>query len=475
MASGRRVTVVGLGREGLAVTRVLARCGDRVTVTDRRDHAALAAQVAALGDLDVTLSLGGHRPDEVLDCDLLVLSPGVDKRSPLVAAARQHGIAISSETALFLERCPARVIGITGSAGKTTTTSLAGAMLTRAFGPRRVFVGGNIGRPLLEQLDEMTADSFVVLELSSFQLEWLHISPPIAVVTNVTPNHLDRHETMAAYLAAKANILAHQDAHGSAVLNLDDSNTPALARLAAGRVLYFSLTGPSHLPRGADGACLDGQQLALIQAGSAGCRRVQLCRAGELTIPGRHNVANALAAACAASLCGVDPAIIAQSMREFTGVPHRLQPIATIKNVTYIDDSIATAPERTLAALDALAQPVVLILGGRDKCLPWTQLAHEAARRCRGVVLIGEAAPLVRGELECALDGDALRANSLLRREQIADEPTMERAVARAAALAQPGDAVVLSPGGTSYDMYRDFEERGADFAREVRRLEKHV
>jgi UDP-N-acetylmuramoylalanine--D-glutamate ligase len=476
------VTVVGLGREGLAVTRVLAQEGAHVTVSDARDAAALAPQLAALADLDVRLSLGDHRPEEVLACDLLVLSPGVDKRAPLVQQALDRGIRVSSETELFLERCSAPVVGITGSAGKTTTTTLAAAML-RHGQARPVFVGGNIGQPLLQRLGEISSDAWVVLELSSFQLEWLRMSPLIAAVTNITPNHLDRHETMDAYIAAKAHIVAHQGADAVAVLNRDDPASAGLARHTPARVLFFSLIGRKldgdQAP--VDGAFLDGERLVLIGDG----QRAVLCEAGELRVPGRHNVANALAAACLAHACGVGSHAIGEAIRRFRGVPHRLQLVGEIGDVRFYDDSIATSPARTLAALAALERPVVVILGGRDKHLPWDDLARvlagdrcadrgAAVIGCRGVVLIGEAAPLVRGALEAALAASRAGPARLLQREMIVDEATMAGAVARAAHLARPGDAVVLAPGCASYDMYRDYEERGDDFAREVRRRAGH-
>ncbi|HTD77364.1 MAG TPA: UDP-N-acetylmuramoyl-L-alanine--D-glutamate ligase, partial [Chloroflexota bacterium] len=336
------MTVVGLGREGLAVTRVLAQEGAHVTVSDARDVTALAPQLAALAGLDVRLSLGGNRPEEVLACDLLVLSPGVDKRAPLVRQALDRGIRVSSETELFLERCPAPVVGITGSAGKTTTTTLAAAML-RHGQARPVFVGGNIGQPLLERLGEISSDAWVVLELSSFQLEWLRMSPLIAAVTNITPNHLDRHETMDAYIAAKANIVAHQGAGAVAILNRDDPDCAALARHTPARVLFFSLASARSLrsadrPQGdsVDGAFLDGERLVLMGDG----QRAVLCEAGELCVPGRHNVANALAAACIARACGVEsPHAIGDAIRRFRGVPHRLQLVAEIGDVRFYDDS----------------------------------------------------------------------------------------------------------------------------------------
>jgi UDP-N-acetylmuramoylalanine--D-glutamate ligase len=340
---------------------------------------------------------------------------------------------------------------------------------------RPVFVGGNIGQPLLERLSEISSEAWVVLELSSFQLEWLRMSPLIAAVTNITPNHLDRHETMDAYIAAKAHILAHQGADAVAVLNRDDPNVAALARHTPARVLFFSLgigRSPRAIARSADrpqgdsvdGAFLDGERLVLMGEG----QRAVLCEAGELRVPGRHNVANALAAACIAHACGVAPQAIGEAIRRFRGIPHRLQLVGEIGGVRFYDDSIATSPARTLAALAALERPVVVILGGRDKHLPWDDLARVVVEQCRGAVLIGEAAPLVRCALTAALAASGAGPARLLRREMIIDEATMAGAVARAAHMARPGDAVVLAPGCASYDMYRDYEERGDDFARAV-------
>jgi UDP-N-acetylmuramoylalanine--D-glutamate ligase len=463
--TGARISVAGLGREGLSVTRFLAGQGARVLVTDAREADALAQPIAALSGLDVTFSLGGHREDEVLDCDLLVLSPGVDKRNPLVQEALRRGIPISSETELFLEHCPARVVGISGSAGKTTTTTLAGLMLQAGFQgtDRRVYVGGNIGRPLIEQVDEMTARDWVVLELSSFQLEWLLRSPQVAVITNISPNHLDRHGTMASYVQAKANIVAQQCAADVAILNADDARVAALAACTPGRVLHFSLDETRR--RSFDGTYLRAGRLVLALDGHS----TEICEAAALRVPGRHNIANALAAAAVAAVCGVEARDIGEVLRRFGGVTHRLQAVGTIDGVVYYDDSIATSPERTLAALAAIEGPVVLILGGRDKHLPWEGLARTATRRARAAVLIGEASDLIASAFERALDECPSR---LLQRPNLVRASSMAAAVRQAHSLARPGDAVLLSPGCASYDMYRDFEERGDDFVREVRRLE---
>jgi len=471
---GARVGVLGLGREGRAVARVLSSEGARVTVSDRRDRAALDDEIRGLDGLPkrIRFALGDPDPAALLgDCDLLVLSPGVDKRLPLVQEAVRRGIPLSSETALFTARCRAPIVGVTGSAGKTTTTTLTGRML--AQGPRAVFVGGNIGTPLLERLGEIEPDAVVVLELSSFQLEGLAWSPHVAVVTNITPNHLDRHGTMEEYAGAKRNIVAHQRPGDYAVLNKDDARTPWLAEATPGRVLYFSLTGPVD----------DGAYLSTAAADAAGERwlvlarggvSTPLCRASTLRVPGLHNIANVLAAATVAAAEAIPLHAVNESIAAFDGVAHRLEKVGTFAGTTYYDDSIATAPERTLAALAALSgRPTVLILGGRDKHLPWRDLARAAVRQCRGVILIGEAAGLIRGHLESALreDGGGV---PLLTTSTVVDETTMASAVARAATMVQPGDAVLLAPGCTSYDMYRDFAARGDDFALAVGGLAKN-
>ncbi len=471
---GARIVVLGLGREGRAVTRVLASEGAHVTVSDRRDRAALDDEIRGLDDLTTAVRFVLGEPDPAASlgaCDLLVLSPGVDKRLPLVREAVRRGVPLSSETALFTARCRAPIVGVTGSAGKTTTTTLVGGMLGR--GPRPVFVGGNIGTPLLERLGEITPDAVVVLELSSFQLEGLAWSPHVAVVTNITPNHLDRHGTMEEYAGAKRNVIAHQRIGDLAVLNKDDERTPWLAQGTPGRVLYFSLTGPVD----------DGAYLSADDVGAAGDRwlvlardgvSTRLCRASALRVPGLHNIANVLAAATVAAVHAIPLYDINQSIVAFDGVAHRLQKVGAFAGATYYDDSIATAPERTLAALAALSgTPTVVILGGRDKHLPWRDLVRMAVNRCRGVILIGEAAGLIRGHLESALRED-VGDPPLLTLSAVVDETTMASAVARAATMAQPGDAVLLAPGCTSYDMYRDFAARGDDFALAVGGLAKN-
>jgi UDP-N-acetylmuramoylalanine--D-glutamate ligase len=441
-----KATVVGLGREGLALARYLAKQGDRVTVTDKEPGEKLRAEVAQLGDLSVSFALGGH-PAEVLDsADVIYLSAGIKPHEPPFGGRGN----LSSLTELFFERCPAPITGITGSAGKTTTTTLIGQMLEQ--GPKRVWVGGNIGRPLINEIAEMSASDTVVLELSSFQLNRLRRSPRLAVVTNITPNHLDWHnESMQEYIDAKANIVAHQSAGDVAILNASDAESDALARRTSARVLRFN---------GKD-AYLKGDRLLLRGHDS----EYEICRVGELQIPGRHNVDNVLAASLTSFVSGISPQAIRDVAIHFQGVQHRLQLVREMDGVAYYNDSIATAPERTLAALAVFDRPIVLLAGGRDKHLPLEQLADEVARKVKAVVLLGEASDLLEDAFRAGRDRNQASGPAIVRTSDLG------QAVCEAQRAAEPGDVVLLSPACTSYDMYKDFEERGREFVRLVEAL----
>jgi UDP-N-acetylmuramoylalanine--D-glutamate ligase len=447
--AGRRATVVGLGREGLDLARYLSAEGCRVRVTDLRSAEALREECASLADLPLEYSLGGHPVEPVLDADLLFVSPGVPPEMPVLLEARRRGLPLSSATELFFARSPARIIGITGSSGKSTTTALVGEMLRAAGQP--VVVGGNIGNPLLGRLAELSADSVVVMELSSFQLESLDTSPWIAVITNITPNHLDRHPTMDDYVAAKERIIRFQQPSDWAVLNADD---PISQRLQPpGQVARFSLERP------VDGAFLAGDELRI----ALGERPRTICRLADLALRGRHNVANALTASLAATLAGAPIAALHQALAQFQGLPHRLECVGEIDGVRFFNDSIATAPERSMAGMAAFDEPLVLLAGGRDKHLPMADWAAMIRQRAAGVVLFGEAAPLIRAALE--------RVEYPVERLRAADD--MDQVVRLALDLAAPGTVVLLSPGGTSFDRYRDFTERGRVFARAVADLQR--
>ncbi|MFI5268357.1 MAG: UDP-N-acetylmuramoyl-L-alanine--D-glutamate ligase [Chloroflexota bacterium] len=441
-----KATVVGLGREGTALARYLTKQGDDVTVTDAQPAEKLQTEIEQLEDVQVQFALGGH-PDEVLDgADAIYLSAGIKPHQPPFAGRDN----LSSLTALFFERCLAPIVGITGSAGKTTTTTLIGKMLEQ--GSKRVWVGGNIGRPLINEMDEMSPDDLVVLELSSFQLNHLTQSPRIAVVTNSTPNHLDWHnESMREYIDAKANIVTHQSPRDAAILNASDRESNALAFRTSAHVLRFN---------GKD-AYLKDDRLLLRGHDS----EYEICRAGELQIPGRHNIDNVLAASLTAFISGISPQAIRDVVIHFQGVQHRLQLVRELDGVAYYNDSIATAPERTLAALAVFDRPIVLIAGGRDKHLPLEQLADEATRKVKAVVLLGEAAGLLE---------DAFRAGQVRNKTKqpaIVRASDLSEAVCAAQRATAAGDVVLLSPACTSYDMFRDFEERGREFVRLVEEL----
>ena len=445
---GQRATVVGLAREGVDLARFLSRHGVSVLVTDVRSDDALGEPLASLADLPLRYALGGHPVEQALEADVVYVSPGVPPTIPLIQEARARGLPLSSSTQLFFERCPAPIVGITGSSGKTTTTALVGRIFSAAG--RRALVGGNIGVPLLGRLDEVDRDAWVILELSSFQLESLDQSPHVAAITNITPNHLDRHPSMAEYIEAKANILRYQVPSDWAVFNADDRGSAGLQTRA--RRLEFSLS------QTVDGAVLDGERLTVRRAG----RSNVVCQASELLLRGRHNVANVLAACAVASAAGIAPDAMRESVTTFGGVAHRLQLIHVINGARYYDDSIATSPERSIAAIETFeGESIILLAGGRDKHLPMEAWGRKIAASVHELVVFGECARLVEG---------AARAAGMPA-DRITHAETVESATGIAHVIARKGDVVLLSPGGTSYDQFRDFEERGAHFAKWVRSL----
>jgi UDP-N-acetylmuramoylalanine--D-glutamate ligase len=478
--------IVGLAREGTALARFLTERGASVTVTDNRPEEALGDRLAALAGLRVSYALGGH-PLSLLDgADIVYVSPGVPLQIPFLAEARRRGLPLSSETRLFTRLCPAPIVGITGSSGKTTTTAMVGEML-KAIGAK-TWVGGNIGFPLIGSLDQIAATDVVVMEMSSFQLEFFGRwreeqgrqdselfapegwSPTVSAVLNITPNHLDRHGTMEAYVAAKARILDCQQPADLAVMNLDDPVTRELAAesVRADRIMWFSLEQQVD-----EGAFLRGQDLVLRLAGSESV----LCHTGELRMLGRHNLANALAAAAIvlgtmaalkglAELGSLPIGALRQVVTLFEGVEHRLELVRDLHEVRWFNDSIATTPERAVAALRSFEAPIVLLAGGRDKHLPWEEMAALTWRKVRHLVLFGECAQLIEGAMARTKNG------SVPQQTMIHHAGTLARAVDLAAELARPGDVVLVSPGGTSFDAYQDFVARGDHFRALVRGLE---
>ena len=461
---GRHVVILGAARQGLALARWLVRHGARVTVSDLRSLAELAPARAALEGIAVEWSPGGHPLDLLEGTDLLCLSGGVPTGLPIVAAAMQRGIPLSNDTQVFMDAVPCRTIGITGSAGKTTTTTLVGQMATGAYaddGPSskvhgQVFVGGNLGDPLINHVDEMNSSDLAILEISSFQLEQMTLSPNVAAVLNVTPNHLDRHGSMSAYAAAKARILEFQTASDAAVLGRDDPGAWELRSRVKGHLHTF---GFSPMAEDAEGSYYHEGLLYLYDHGVD----IPLLRRDHLHLRGDHNVMNVLAAFAIGHAAGLPLDAMLAAAEQFRGVPHRLELVRELHGVRWYDDSIATAPERSMASVRAFEESVVLLLGGRDKDLSWEDLANLIRQRVDHVVLFGEAA----GKIEQAL----ARPASGGRPYSISRAAGLEEAVRMAARVAEPGDVVLLAPGGTSFDEFSDFEERGEKFRSWVQAL----
>ncbi|MBN2003228.1 MAG: UDP-N-acetylmuramoyl-L-alanine--D-glutamate ligase [Anaerolineae bacterium] len=447
------VVILGLARQGVALARFFAGRGAHVTVSDRRSAEALTAEKQSLRDLPIRYVLGEH-PFELLDdCELFCLSGGVPADLPIVKEAIRRGIPLSNDAQEFLRRCPAPVVGITGSAGKTTTTTLTGQIL--AADGFKTWVGGNIGNPLINEAAQMAPEHRVVMELSSFQLEIMvgpgAVSPQVAGVLNITPNHLDRHKTMEAYCAAKRNVVAHQSAKDVAVLGYDEPNARALSEATVAQVRYFSgYIEPS------EGAFLRGESLVLRRDG----REEIICRREDLHLPGFHNVLNVLAAITLSNAAGATVEAMQRAITTFNGVEHRLEEVRRWGGALWINDSMATAPERVLAALAAFDDPLILLAGGRDKDLMWEDFAQRVTERVRVLITFGEAADLIEGHVARARE----KAGEVAQLQEIVAAGTLENAVAEAAQRVQPGDVVLLSPGGTSFDAFRDFAERGARF-----------
>jgi UDP-N-acetylmuramoylalanine--D-glutamate ligase len=489
--TGLRVTVLGMARQGTAAARFFLAAGADVTISDLRlaDQLATARNelehyVAELNTrrngssgspsrtAQIRMVFGSH-PLSLLDrTDLLCLSGGVSPAIPIAETARELGIPLTNDAQLTLLYCPVPVLGVTGSAGKTTTATLTSLILQESG--FTVHLGGNIGTPLLDKLDTIAAGDKVVMELSSFQTELTTCSPSIAALLNITPNHLDRHPSMSHYAAAKANILRYQADGDTCVLSADDEFTGPW--LQSGRCqidegagqqsVYFPLQAArlafSLLGEVQAGAFLRGDRLIWRRPGQAD---LEICRTREVRLRGRHNLANILAACCLAGAAGASLSAMNRVATTFGGVEHRMEPVRQHGGILWINDSIATAPERTVAALRSFHEPIVLLLGGRDKHLPWNELAsalHESASNdlphVRNVVLFGEAAALIGAALAQYEDETGAHHVPTTRCSDLS------AAVSEAARVARPGDVVLLAPGGTSFDAYEDFAARGRHF-----------
>ena len=441
-----KVLVIGAARSGLAAAEFLAKQGEDVVLTDLK----------RVEDTDVLENLGiqtllGEQPDvAAIQPDYILMSPGVPLSIPPVVYAKAHDIPVIGELELAYRNCKAPFVAITGTNGKTTTTTLTGELLKKT--KKQVFVGGNIGVPIISYVADLQKDDVVVAEVSSFQLETTDsFCPHLALILNLTPDHLDRHGDMAGYLAAKAKIFANQKDSDYLVLNYDDETLRGLESQSRGKVIFFSQQHKLE-----EGVYLDGEEIILAWEG----KKISICTADEIAIKGRHNLENAMGAITLAYLSGVTPEKIREVLTTFPGVEHRLEPVRTLRGVLYINDSKGTNPDSTIKALEAYDRPIVIILGGKNKGVPFTELASVVKQRAKKAVVLGQAKPELIEALESVDFHNYVTAD------------TFTEGVTTAAQLAESGDIVLLSPACTSWDMFRSYEERGKLFKEIVAALE---
>jgi UDP-N-acetylmuramoylalanine--D-glutamate ligase len=442
--AGRRVVVVGAARSGVAAAALLARRGARVTLSEARDGCDAAGELEALG---VSVELGGHREATFAGAELVVLSPGVPAGQPVLEYARARGIEVIGELELAWRWISGRVIAITGTKGKSTTTTLVGRMLEA--GGRRVLVGGNIGVPLSAQVEQSTPLTTHVVEASSFQLETTTTFRPwIAVWLNFAADHLDRHPSVGVYAEAKARIFANQTGDDWAVVNADDREVMRHAEEARSRMVTFSLSG-----RIREGFAVSGDWV--VRRTTTGEEKLIPLASVELT--GRHMLNNVLAAAAVTHVAGVQPPAMVSALAGFHGLPHVMEPAGVVDGVRFVNDSKATNVEAALRSIESFERGVVVLLGGRYKGGDFRDLRPALSQRGRAVIAIGEAAGVVRA----ALDGVV----------PIAAAGTMAEAVERGYEAARPDGVVLLAPACSSFDWFRDYAERGEAFKEEVRKL----
>jgi UDP-N-acetylmuramoylalanine--D-glutamate ligase len=447
---GKRVLVVGLARTGMATTLFCAARGAVVTATDARTGNEIGEAIGPLRTAGVSLELGGHRENTFLEQDLIVPSPGVPADAPLLQAARARGVTIWSEVELADRFLHGRLIGITGSNGKTTTASLIEHILQNAG--FSTILAGNIGTPLIAHVEQTSDDTVTVVELSSFQLELIDtFRPNISVFLNLTPDHLDRHHTLEAYGRAKARIFENQTEADSAVLNADDLATTPLAP-AKPPVYWFS-----RKQRVAQGAFVRGNEIVFRHDG----REEVVLHLKEIPLAGAHNVENVLAAVTAARLAGAEPSAIAKGVRSFAGVEHRLEFVAEIGGVRYYNDSKATNVDATLKALDAFPGRILVLLGGKDKGSDYAVLQKPLREKAILALLIGAAADRIEKQITGSV--------------AIEHAGTIERAVEIASHAARPGDVVLLAPACASFDQFENYEHRGRVFKDLVHQLERRA
>ena len=445
--NNKRVLVVGLGKSGVASALFLRSRGAQVTVSDSKPQEQLSEEIPILLDHGIIIETGGHGERTFHGQDLIVVSPGVPADSPPLVQARALGEPVIGEIELAAQFLPKSIVAITGSNGKTTTTTLTGEIITAGGYPTRV--GGNIGTPAISLVDAARPDSVIVLEVSSFQLETIQtFRPKVAVVLNVTPDHLDRHRTFETYVDAKARIFENQHADDFAVLNADDPVCVELSDRTRAQVFWFSRK--KEVQQGA--SLRDGR---ILFRDSSGQQEIMV--ASEIPLKGAHNLENTLAAICAGALMKCAPERIRAAVRNFKAVEHRLEYVATVRGVEYYNDSKATNVDATIKALESFPANIHLILGGKDKGSDYTVLNDLLRQRVKRVYTIGAAADKIESQVREAAE--------------IVHAESLDSAVQRASASAQPGDIVLLAPACASFDQFRNYEHRGKVFKELVQRL----
>lgn len=445
--AGKNITVIGIGISNLPLIKYLVSLGANVTACDRRSAEDLGENYTELEKLGVKFNLGDGYLNNLLG-DMIFKTPGMRYDVPELLKAKENGSIVTSEMEVFFEVCPSHIIAVTGSDGKTTTTTLIHKMMTDAG--YKTWLGGNIGNPLLTDTEKMKENDWVILELSSFQLHTMRKSPEIAVITNISPNHLDMHKDYKEYIDAKKNIMLYQNEGDTLIVNADNQVTADIGKSANGAVKYFSRNGMADV-------YLDGN---IIKRGI-----VEILNIKDIKIPGMHNVENYMAAIAAVSGL-VSKEVIVNVAKTFGGVEHRIELVRTLDGVKYYNSSIDSSPNRTINTLRVFPNKVIIIAGGKDKGIPYDEIGPALAEHVKVLILIGATSDKIQEALDAEInktgngkDIEVIRATSY------------EDAVNTARSKAHDGDVVLLSPASTSFDMFRNFEERGNLFKKIVNEL----
>ena len=445
--AGKNITVIGIGISNLPLIKYLVSLGANVTACDRRSAEDLGENYTELEKLGVKFNLGDGYLNN-LSGDMIFKTPGMRYDVPELLKAKENGSIVTSEMEVFFEVCPSHIIAVTGSDGKTTTTTLIHKMMTDAG--YKTWLGGNIGNPLLTDTEKMKENDWVILELSSFQLHTMRKSPEIAVITNISPNHLDMHKDYKEYIDAKKNIMLYQNEGDTLIVNADNQVTADIGKSANGAVKYFSRNGMADV-------YLDGN---IIKSGI-----VEILNIKDIKIPGMHNVENYMAAIAAVSGL-VSKEVIVNVAKTFGGVEHRIELVRTLDGVKYYNSSIDSSPNRTINTLRVFPNKVIIIAGGKDKGIPYDEIGPALAEHVKVLILIGATSDKIQEALDAEInktgngkDIEVIRATSY------------EDAVNTARSKAHDGDVVLLSPASTSFDMFRNFEERGNLFKKIVNEL----